>query len=172
MFFDATQIPPTTVYEPLPAGDYEVIITESQMKPTKNGMGEYLELKMEIQSGPFQGRNLWDRLNLKNPNPKTVEIAQRTLSQLCHAVNVLQPRHPSDLHNRPMVVKVAAKMDEMRGEMVNEIKGYKAKAAPAMQAPAFQAPRVGAQPAAQPPTPPQQPTAPTAGSTPPWAVKA
>lgn len=152
MFFDATHIDPSSSYDAIPAGDYEAIVTDSALKSTKDGSGQYLELTIEIQSGQHQGRRLWDRLNLQNRNQKAVEIAQRQLSALCHSINVLQVQNPQQLHNRPFVMKVAAKNDPERG-MVNEIKGYKAKAAMA-QAPAFQAPRVAtAQPAMQQPAP-------------------
>lgn len=142
MFFDATNIDTSSQYDAIPAGDYEAIVTESEVKPTKDGTGQYLALTIEIQSGQFQGRRLWDRLNLQNRNQKAVEIAQRQMAQLCHAINVLQVQNPQQLHGKPFVVKVTAKNDPERG-MVNEVKGYKAKAAMA-QAPAFQAPRVAA----------------------------
>jgi hypothetical protein len=75
--FDATHVDITNHYEAIPAGDYEAMVTDSQMKSTKDGSGQYLELTLEIQSGQFQGRKIWDRLNLQNRNAKAVEIAQR-----------------------------------------------------------------------------------------------
>lgn len=162
MFFDATQVSPVDQYEAVPAGDYEAMVVDTTMKTTKDGGGQYLELKLEIQAGQHQGRQLWDRLNLVNRNPKAVEIAQKQMSQLCHATGVLQIATAQDLHklhHRPVVVKVAAKQDPERG-MTNEVKGYKAKAANAASfAPA--APRVAA-PAAQP----------AASAPPPWAKAA
>ena len=148
MFFDATNIDTSSQFDAIPAGDYEAIVTGSAMKSTRDGSGQYLELTVEIQSGPFQGRRLWDRLNLQNRNAKAVEIAQKQLAQLCHAINVLQVQSPEQLHNRPFVVKVTAKNDPERG-MSNEIKGYKARAA-MQQASAFQAPRAAAPTAAAP----------------------
>lgn len=167
MFFDANTVAPSAPMDAIPAGDYEAMVTASQIKQTKDGSGRYLELTLEIQSGQFQGRKLWDRLNVQNRNQQAVEIAQRQLSGLCHAVGVLQlPNDATPLHNKPMVVKVAAKNDPERG-MANEVKGYKAKAQTMGMAPAFTAPRVAApqQPAANP--------APAFGqATPPWAAAA
>lgn len=143
MFFDATGIDTSSQYDAIPAGDYEAIVTDSEVKATKDGTGQYLALTIEIQSGQFQGRRLWDRLNLQNRNQKAVEIAQRQMAQLCHAINVLQVLTPQHLHGRPFVVKVTAKNDPERG-MVNEVRGYKAKATMMAQAPTFQAARVAA----------------------------
>ena len=154
--FDSTGIDTTNQFDAIPAGDYEAIVTASEMKATKDGTGQYLELTSEIQSGQYQGRRLWDRLNLQNKNPKAVEIAQKQLAQLCHATGVLQVQNSEQLHNRPFVMKVAVRNDPERGPS-NEIKGYKAKAA--TNAPAFQAPRVAA-PAA--PAAPVMPWAKTA----------
>lgn len=154
--FDSTGFDTTSQFDAIPAGDYEAIVTASEMKATKDGTGQYLELTSEIQSGQYQGRRLWDRLNLQNKNPKAVEIAQKQLAQLCHATGVLQVQNSEQLHNRPFVMKVAVRNDPERGPS-NEIKGYKAKAA--SNAPAFQAPRVAA-PAA--PAAPVMPWAKTA----------
>ncbi|WP_288075044.1 DUF669 domain-containing protein [Pseudomonas sp.] len=165
MFFDATNIDTSSQFDAIPAGDYEAMVTGSAMKSTRDGTGQYLELTVEIQSGQFQGRRLWDRLNLQNRNPKAVEIAQKQLAQLCHAINVLQVQSPEQLHNRPFIVKVTAKNDPERG-MTNEIKGYKARAAMQQQAPAFQAPRAAAPVAA----PAAAPAGMAQGGPLPWAT--
>lgn len=164
MFFDATNIDTSSQFDAIPAGDYEAMVTGSAMKSTRDGTGQYLELTVEIQSGQFQGRRLWDRLNLQNRNPKAVEIAQKQLAQLCHAINVLQVQSPEQLHHRPFIVKVTAKKDPERG-MTNEIKGYKARAAMQQQAPAFQALR-----AAAPAVAPAAPAGMAQGGPLPWAT--
>jgi len=95
--FDATGIEPTTAYEILPAGKYRAQIVESEMRVTKNGMGQYLWLMLDILEGPQQGRKVFDQLNLVNANPTTVEIAQRTLSAICHATGKLQVNDSEEL---------------------------------------------------------------------------
>lgn len=163
MFFNATNIDISSQFDAIPAGDYEAMVTGSAMKSTRDGTGQYLELTLEIQSGQFQGRRLWDRLNLVNRNHKAVEIAQKQLAQLCHAIKVLEVQTPEQLHHRPFIMKVAAKNDPERG-MTNEVKGYKAPAAMQQQAPAFQAPRAAAPAAA--------PAGMNQGGPLPWASKA
>ena len=60
------------------------------MRPTKDGGGQYLWLELDVLEGPLAGRKLFDRLNLVNASAQTVEIAQRTLSAICHATGRLQ----------------------------------------------------------------------------------
>ena len=88
--FDANAVEPQSDFAPLPAGDYLAMIVDSQMKDTKTGRGQYLELTLQVVDGPMAKRLLWDRLTLIHDNAKTVEINQRKLSSICHAVGVLQ----------------------------------------------------------------------------------
>ena len=107
--FDATGIDPTAAYEVLPAGKYRAQIVESEMRVTRNGMGQYLWLMLDILEGPHQGRKIFDQLNLVNPNPTTVEIAQRTLSAICHATGKLQVSDSEELHLIPMTIQIGVK---------------------------------------------------------------
>lgn len=158
--FNANSITPATSYEAIPAGSYTAMITESEMKATKAGTGEYLQITLQIIDGEHSGRKLWDRLNLNNPNATAVEIAQRTLSAICHAVDVLEPQDSLDLHDIPLVVKVGVEQDKQDGSMRNVIKGYSASsgAAPRAAAPTR---------AATPPPPPPAAKKPAA----PWATR-
>lgn len=143
--FNANQVEPTTSFEPIPAGKYEAVITESEMKPTKAGNGHYLQLAFQIIDGPYKNRFLWARLNLDNQNATAVQIARAELSAICRAVGVMAPNDSVELHNLPLVITVRCKKRKDTGEITNEIKGYSKKESPA---------------------PPAQPAA--ANGTPPW----
>ncbi len=112
--FDASQIEPTTAYDVLPPGKYLAQIVNSEMRPTRDGMGQYLYLEIDILEGQYAGRKLFDRLNLSNPNPSAVEIAQRTLSSICRAVGRLQVQNSEQLHLVPFLADV--KVRPPRGE--------------------------------------------------------
>ena len=133
--FNANEIDPNVAFEPIPAGDYLAVVVATEMKPTKNGSGEYLQLEIEVLDGPHKGRKVWDRLMLKHTNSQTVAIARSTLSALCRAVGVMQPRDSIELHNLPVVVKVACKKRDDTGEITNAVKGYKKKGAAATSVP-------------------------------------
>lgn len=129
--FDANQIEPSDDFEPIPAGKYNAVITDSEMKETKAGNGTYLQLAFQIIDGEYRNRMLWARLNLYNPSETAVKIAQAELSAICRAVGVLAPSDSVELHNLPLVIHVRCKKRSDTGEITNEIKGYSsAQAAP------------------------------------------
>lgn len=125
--FDANQVEPASDFDPLPAGKYLAVITESEMKPTKSGSGSYLQLTFQVVEGEFKNRLLWARLNLDNPSEQARKIAQGELSAICRAVGVLAPKDSVDLHNLPLVISVRCKKRNDTGEITNEIKGYAKK---------------------------------------------
>jgi len=127
--FNANDVEPATDFEPIPAGKYLAVITDSEMKLTKRGNGHYLELAFQVIDGPCKNRLLWSRLNLDNPNAQAVQIARGELSAICRAVGVMQPKDSIELHNLPLVVTVKCKRREDTGEVVNEIRGYAKKEA-------------------------------------------
>src|SRR5262245_18587775 len=104
--FDATSVEPTKPLEVLPPGKYLAQIVNSEMRVTKDGMGQYLWLELDVLDWPHQGRKLFDRLNLVNTNPQTVEIAQRTLSAICHATGRMQVQDSEELHLIPLIADV------------------------------------------------------------------
>lgn len=124
--FDATQVAPSQAFDVIPAGKYKVQITDSDMRATKDGNGQYLWLEMEILDGEFQGRKLWDRLNLQNSNAQAVEIAQRNLSALCHATGKLHVSDSQELHFIPVIASVKVRPPRDNYDASNEIRGYEA----------------------------------------------
>jgi hypothetical protein len=107
--FDATTVDPAAGFELFPAGQYVVQIVSSEMRPTRDGGGQYLWLELDVLEGPLAGRKLFDRLNLVNASAQTVEIAQRTLSAICHATGRLQVQDSQELHLIPMIADVKVK---------------------------------------------------------------
>ena len=132
--FDASRIEPTSDFDPLPAGKYVAAIVASEMKPTKAGTGQFLELTFQVLEGEHRNRLLWTRLNLDNPNATAVQMARAELSAICRAVDVLAPRDSLELHDLPLVINVRCKRRDDSGELVNEIKGFARKdAAPSVR---------------------------------------
>lgn len=142
--FNANEVEPSVGFEPVPAGKYLAVIIDSEMKPTRNGSGHYLELTFEIIEGDYKNRKVWARLNLENPNPQTVQIARADLSAICRAVNVPQPRDSVELHNLPLVITVRCRKNPESGEISNDVRGYAARATAGAKASAMPPPQSGA----------------------------
>lgn len=113
-------------YAPIKPGLYAAVITETEMRETQAGTGRYLMLTLQIIDGEFKNRRLWDRLNLVNPNETAVEIAKRNLASICRAVGVLTPRDSSELHDKPLQIRVTQRKRQDNGEIANDVKAYTA----------------------------------------------
>jgi hypothetical protein len=124
--FDATQVAPDTGGgDPVPAGWYNVMIDESEMKPTKTEGGLRLSLRFTILDGQYANRKVFTGLNLKNANPVAQEIAYKQLSAICHAVGIMQVQDSQQLHGRPLKIKVKVKAAQGDYEASNDITAYK-----------------------------------------------
>jgi hypothetical protein len=110
-------------FEPIPAGKYKAVITESESKPTKAG-GEYLKLTVELIEGEYKGRKVFSNLNLRNAYPTAENIAKVALADICRAVGVMHPRDSSELHNKPMLVKLSLRPETAEYPASNDVKGW------------------------------------------------
>ena len=170
--FDANTVEPSN-FDVFPAGKYLAQIVASEMRPTKDGRGQYLFLELDILEGPFAGRKLFDRLNLVNDNPDTVDIATRTLSSICRATGQMQVKDSEQLHLIPLIADVRVRPPKGQYGESNSIRYLprNAAAAPATRAPVAyaSAPAPATAPAPQPQ--PATPVAPAAGGLP-WQRQA
>lgn len=130
--FDARQVAPDTgTGDPLPAGWYNVMIDQSEQKPTSDGQGAYLEARYNVLDGAHAGRKLFSRFNIRNNSAKAQEIAWAQLSAVCHATGVLLVQDSQQLHGIPLKIKVSlrgARTDEATGksyEASNDVKAWK-----------------------------------------------
>jgi len=113
----ATEAP---AFGPLQKGMYEVMVVASDLKTTQAGTGEFIELTLQVVSGPHAGRRLWDRLNVSNPNKKAEDIARRQLQALCLACKVNTMQSTEQLHDIPVLAQVDFdRNDSSRNRIVN-----------------------------------------------------
>ena len=128
--FNAAEID-TTSRDAIPSGTYEAVITDSEMKATKNGLGMGINLTFEIISdGPAKGRKVFVWINYEHPKVEAQRIGREELASLCKAVGVSNLTDTNQLHNLPLLITVGLdKNDSTR----NVVKKYAAKSAPAAQ---------------------------------------
>ena len=110
--FDASQVAPSTGYDVIPKGEYVMRITDSDVVPNSAQTGTVLKLTLEVVSGEYAGRKVFDQLNLTNPNEMAVKISRERLSAYCHATGVIQLQDSQQLHGIPFVAKVKIKVDK------------------------------------------------------------
>lgn len=132
--FNINDVPEREDFTPIPAGTYTSMVVASEMKPTRDLTGEYLELEIEVIEGPNAGRKLFERLNLKNKNQQAVDIAHRTLGEIVRAVGKVTIKDSDELHNKRMSIVVEVEQGKpytkegvtKEGKPQNVIKKYMA----------------------------------------------
>ena len=162
--FDARQVAPDSGgVDPVPEGWYVVAIDQSDIKPTSDKNGAYVEVRERIvEPAEFRGKIVFGRLNIQNANPKAVEIGLAQLSALCHATGVLVLDDTQQLHNIQHKIKVTFEpAREEKNENTGEVKKYGAsnniRAFKPMSENVVIGPVAGATPAPAAPAPSQVP---------------
>lgn len=164
--FNAGDYDPTDEFEPLPAGEYLTMITESSLENTKTG-GRMVKLTYTIMEGPHESRKLWSQHNIENRSPRAEEIGRKELSRIAHAIGQPMISDTDQLLNQVVRIRVVVKNDPGYGPK-NEVKKWISVGGQPMQnapAPQQQTPAHNPAPAQQAPHPATQYAAP------PWGQK-
>ena len=77
-WLDLTEVK-TGGFELLPEGSYLLVADEAVVKQTKSGTGEYVSVSFKVVGGHYAGRTIFHMFNIKNENPKAVEIGLQQL---------------------------------------------------------------------------------------------
>lgn len=124
--FDANTVAPDAgVVDPLPAGWYNMVVDETSIEPTSKGDGAYIKAKLKVISGHYSGRVVFTNFNIRNANPTAQEIAYKQLSALCHATGQLTFNDTSELHQKPLKVRVSVRAGDGTYEPSNDVKAYR-----------------------------------------------
>jgi hypothetical protein len=145
-------------FEPLPAGWYTATISQSELKATKAGNGQYIKLRYDITGPSHQGRVVFGNLNIKNANPKAEEIGRQQLGDIMRAIGLAKVTDTDQLIGGQIAIKLEVKEDAQYGAS-NEVKGFKSVSGSAAPAAAIPQVQSNAAPAA------------SAKAAPPWAKK-
>jgi hypothetical protein len=160
--FDATTVAPAESIGPIPAGVYVAQVIESDVQPLKSGNGRALKLTLQILQGQYANRKVWAQLNIQHSNAEAERIAQQQLSALCHAVGKPRLNDTTELHMKPVQIRVKIRKDATgQYEDRNEVTGFEAVVGGAVPRPGI--------PAGVPAATPQAPAAPAGAAAAPWA---
>ncbi len=136
-------------FSPIPTGSYRGKIIESGIEEIskKDNKGRCLKLTWQIETGAYDGRLVWQRLNMwaENMGPNTdkvVTIANSQFASIRQATGKLAPQDSSELHHIPCEIYVGLTKAQPGYNQQNEVRSVKPIAgAPARNpAPANQSP--------------------------------
>lgn len=112
----------------IPAGDYQVTVSDASLADTKSGTGQYIKLKMTITGPTHQGRVLFSNLNIRNQSSKAEEIGLQQLGELMRAAGLQKVEDTDELVGASIVIKVSKTQDSEYGDeegFKNEVKAFK-----------------------------------------------
>lgn len=112
-------------FDPLPAGNYLAEVFECEVKETKAGTGEYLQITWEIVDGPYKGRKIWDRLNIVNQNETAQRIGRERLNKLANIVGKPHLKDTDELYQCSATLRLVVREDPQYGAS-NDVKDYRA----------------------------------------------
>lgn len=124
-FAFSTEGKSTNIFEPIPPGKYPVEIVASELLQTKAGDGQYLKFTFSILDGEYAGRYIWSNINIDNPSPKAVEIAEHELASIIKACGLESIEETEELHGIPIMGRVKIKPAQGPYEASNTISGFK-----------------------------------------------
>lgn len=117
---------PSTV---LPAGTYNAFIDEAEVKQTKSGTGSYIKVKYKVVDEQYKNRVVFNMYNIKNDNPKAVEIGKQQLRGLIDAIgdeSLLTLKDASQLVNKNVAITVKIDTNDKYGDQNRVVSHSKA----------------------------------------------
>lgn len=124
--FDINDLPQgNSNYEPLPAGWYDVTITQAEIKDTKSGTGQMIRVRYDVAGPTHQGRVVFGNFNIKNANPKAEEIGRQQLGDLMRSIGVPKVTDTDQLIGGQLKIKLDIRTQEGY-DPSNDVRAFKA----------------------------------------------
>lgn len=121
--FRTSEIDTSSNFAPVPSGVYQVELTKAEEQLSKSG-NTYLKCELEILSGDYRGRKLWNNFNLLHTSDMAREIAMKEFTMMCNAMGVADPVNTDQLLHIPFAVSVKLESNNSDGSDRNVIKKY------------------------------------------------
>jgi hypothetical protein len=153
---------------PIPEGDYTATVHSAEVKPTKDGTGEYIKLRLDITGPTHAKRVIFANINTRsNKSAEAEKIGRASLRSIMQIAGIATLTDTDQLVGVNLGIKVSIRAAKDGYEASNDVRAYKSPGDVAAKAggagvPSFARP---AAPAAQ------APAAAPARSAPPWAAK-
>lgn len=115
---------PSGGYTPLPAGEYQMEIVESEYVTNSKGTGNILKCKAQVVGGEHDLRPFYINYELEHRARTKQDRGQRNFAGLRRATGVLAPTDSEQLHFKTFGVKIGLKARKDTSELENVIKQY------------------------------------------------
>lgn len=119
-------------FAPIPNNNYRAKIIESSIEDiSKNSnKGRCLKLTWQVETGAYDGRLVWQRLNMWPENmdnmDKVITIANSQFASIRQATGKLTPQDSSELHHIACDIYVGLSKPQPGYNQQNEVKSVKA----------------------------------------------
>lgn len=114
--YDLREVKKQNSFELIPNGTYLARVMSAELRDTKAGTGKYINCTIVIVGGEFDGRRLWERFNVENPNPQAVEIGMQQLKSMMLASGLAEEKcvikDVTDLEGMSFGIVVGVKEDQ------------------------------------------------------------
>lgn len=107
---------PDQDFQPIPDGIYTAEVKKAELKDTKDGTGQYINLQFSVLGPTHAGRVVFAIVNIKNKNQQAEEIGLRQLKELRIACGIATLRDTDELVGRSMKIKVKTQKSEEYGD--------------------------------------------------------
>ena len=144
--FDPQGRKPRGVYELLPAGRYNCVVSDITEGQNKSGDGYFVKVETTIIDGEFKDRKFFDHLNVEHSNQTAQDMAQAALTELYLALGFDRPTPAANLINRRVNVNAGVRKNKQTNEPQQSVQNYFA-VEPARQAGPAQRPAAAGAPA-------------------------
>ena len=117
----------TNNFEPMPVGNYKVVLDEMDSKDTKNGKGKYFNCKYKVLSPEkYNKRFVFDSVNYKNDSVQCVNIGMariKRMFELCSVpVNKMGETKPATMVGKEFMIFVGHK--EWNGKKQEKLSAF------------------------------------------------
>ena len=118
--FSRDELPVSQGFEPIPAGWYTATVTGAELKDTKAGDGQYINVQYTVLGPEYQGRVIFGLINIRNASTKAQEIGLSNLNSLMAAIGLEKVQDTDQLIGHDCQIKV-----KVKGAVLNDDKSEK-----------------------------------------------
>ncbi len=113
-------------FSPIPAGEYILQVTKTELSPTKDGSGKYVKVAFDIIGPSYQGRKIFANFNIQNNSAIAENIGKQQLKALVIAGHVQEPLRDTDqLLGAVVKASVTVREATEKYPASNDVKNFK-----------------------------------------------